>query len=53
MAELKMKCVFNASYSPEYNPIELVFSMAKRSIKQTRLRLLAKGQTQDIKKTID
>ena len=33
-----MRCIFNAPYSPDYNPIEGVFSVAKRKIKQERLK---------------
>jgi transposase len=38
MEELGMRCIFNAAYSPDYNPIEGVFSVAKRKIKQERLK---------------
>ena len=36
--DLGMRCIFNAPYSPDYNPIEGVFSVAKRKIKQERLK---------------
>jgi transposase len=48
MKELKLGCIFNASYSPDFNPIEGVFSIVKQKIKQQRLRALAKGQQTNI-----
>ena len=38
MKFLGFEVVYNASYSPEYNPIETIFSIVKRKIKNERLR---------------
>ena len=35
-----VELVFNAAYSPDYNPIERVFSLVKRSIKKQRLNAI-------------
>ena len=40
MKELGMKYVFNVSYSPEFNPIEFVFSKLKNKFKKLRARKL-------------
>lgn len=53
MAELDLGCIFNASYSPDYNPIEGVFSIVKLKIKQQRLKALAKGVKTNIEFVID
>ena len=39
-AELGIELLFNAAYSPAYNPIELAFGPIKHYYKQERLRLL-------------
>ena len=44
--ELGFRWCFNRSYSPEYNPIELVFSKVKREFKKLRARKLV-GNIQD------
>ena len=46
MRELGFKWIFNVSYSPEYNPIELIFSKVKREFKRLRARKLT-GLIQD------
>ena len=46
MRELGFRWVYNVSYSPEWNPIELTFSKLKREFKKLRARKLA-GLTQD------
>ena len=46
MRELGFKWIFNVSYSPEYNPIELTFSKVKREFKRLRARKLT-GLIQD------
>ena len=37
MAELDIKPIFNVGYSPEFNPIERVFSKVKRRFNAKRL----------------
>ena len=46
MRELGFRWIYNAAYSPEYNPIELVFSKVKQKFKALRARKLT-GQIQD------
>ena len=41
MTKLGFKWIYNVSYSPEYNPIELTFSKVKASFKSLRARKLA------------
>ena len=41
MDELGIKYIFNAAYSPNYNPIEGVISVGKGKVKKVRLRALA------------
>ena len=48
MAFLKIEAVYNASYSPEFNPIETVFSLVKRNIKTERLKLIIKNEEEDL-----
>lgn len=36
--------LFNLAYSPDYNPIEMVFSQVKHHFKKDRLRKLANGE---------
>ena len=38
MKKLKFRYIFNIPYSPDYNPIELVFSQFKASFKAARAR---------------
>ena len=40
MEKLGMKCIFNASYSPDFNPIEGVFSVTKNYVKRERLKAI-------------
>ena len=44
MDELGFGYIFNAAYSPDLNPIETVFSIAKSYIKKERLRAIARGE---------
>ena len=37
MEELSIPCIFNAAYSPNFNPIENVFALAKRNYKKLRM----------------
>ena len=46
MKELGFRYIYNAAYSPEYNPYELVFSKVKQKFKALRARKLT-GQIQD------
>ena len=43
---LGFRCIFNVPYSPEYNPIEFVFSKVKQKFRTLRARKLA-GVIQD------
>ena len=47
------RIVFNASYSPDYNPIERVFALAKRQIKARRLKAILKDEKPDDDAIID
>ena len=49
MKELDITPIFNVPYSPEYNPIEVVFSLLKRTFKQIRLGRFAMGERLDFK----
>jgi transposase len=44
---LNIKPIFNVGYSPEFNPIESVFSQVKRSYNKARLNKLANGEIFD------
>ena len=41
MNKLKFRWIFNVPYSPEYNPIEFVFSKVKQKFRTLRARKLA------------
>ena len=41
--ELDILPIYNVAYSPEYNPIESVFSQVKRTYNRERLNKLANG----------
>ena len=49
MKFLGFEVVYNASYSPEYNPIETIFSIVKRKIKNERLRQFMKKEEEDLR----
>ena len=38
---LHLKVIFNAAYSPQFNPIEMAFADVKRMIKAGRIKALA------------
>ena len=38
--ELGIECIFNPGYSPDYNPIEAVFSIFKNKIKRERMKAI-------------
>ena len=46
MARLGFKYIYNVPYSPEYNPIEFVFSKVKQTFRTLRARKIA-GIIQD------
>ena len=48
LKKLKIEHVFNVAYSPEFNPIELVFSMLKRHFYSKRSAAMIKGQRPDL-----
>ena len=50
--ELGFEYIFNPPYSPDFNPIETVFSIAKPYIKKERLRAIVMDEEIDIWKTI-
>ena len=41
MRELNFRFIYNVAYSPDYNPIETVFSLVKRKFKALRARKIA------------
>ncbi len=47
MKELGFKAIFNVPYSPQYNPIELVFGLIKRVFKKLRLSKVANNEKFD------
>ena len=52
MDELGIAYVYSPPYSPDYNPIESVFSMAKRELKSKRLKAVLQGQPFDTKREV-
>ena len=40
MAELKIMPIYNLAYSPDYNPIESIFSLVKNRYKRIRSQAL-------------
>ena len=48
MDELSIAYVFSPIYSPDYNPVEYVFSFAKREIKERRLKAILNGEKVDL-----
>ncbi len=52
MKDLDIMPIFNVAYSPEFNPIEVVFSLIKRAFKQKRLASLAQEEKFDFKEGI-
>ena len=49
MRFLGIRQILNASYSPEFNPIETIFSVIKINIKKERLKLVMKEVEEDLK----
>ena len=52
MVELDIKPIFNVGYSPEFNPIERVFSKVKRRFNAKRLSDLVNGRGFNFDRTI-
>ena len=50
--ELSIGYIFNPPYSPEFNGIETVFSIFKKTIKAERLRSIQFGWRFDLKREI-
>ena len=48
MNELSIAYVFSPIYSPDYNPVEYVFSMAKKEIKEKRLEAIINDEECDL-----
>ena len=44
MERLNFKYIFNAPYSPEFNPIEFVFAKVKRYFKSQKLRQIVNNK---------
>ena len=44
MKDRNIGVLFNVLYSPEYNPIELVFNLIKQSFKKYRLEAISQGK---------
>jgi len=44
MDELSIGYIYSPPYSPDYNPIESVFSMFKRELKVRRLKAIIEGR---------
>ena len=53
MDTLGLRYIFNAPYSPDYNPIEFVFSMLKSKYKKLRISSLVNGPRMTIRRMID
>jgi len=49
MDEMSIPYIFGPPYSPDFNPIELVFSIAKRELKKERLKAILNGMPFNIK----
>ena len=52
MRQLKFEHIYNASYSPDYNPIENAIGMAKLEIKRARLRAVAANKHIDLPQVV-
>ena len=52
MDELGIRYIYNAPYSPDFNPIENTFSVASQMIKRRRLEAIMRGEKIDLKKVI-
>ena len=52
MEELSIPCILNPAASPDFNPIENVFSIAKSNFKKLRLRQIMDGKKENVKENI-
>ena len=52
MDELGFSYIFGPSYSPDFNPIEGVFSIAKKKIKRERLAAVINDENMNLWKII-
>ena len=53
MDELSIAYIFSPIYSPDYNPIEYVFSIAKKEVKMTRLKAILNEEEIDLYSVIE
>jgi transposase len=53
MVELDIKPIFNVGYSPEFNPIERIFSKVKRRFNAKRLSELVNNRGFNFERTIN
>ena len=51
--ELDIRLIYNAIYSPEFNPIEMVFSMVKNIFSREKLKCISNDEQFIIKKEIE
>lgn len=51
--QLKIKMIYNAPYSPDYNPIEGVIGVAKQKIKHRRWNAYQNGEEIDLAKCVN
>ena len=52
MDELSIPYIFSPPYSPDYNPIELVFSIFKNEMKKKRLTAILQGRPFNVEKNV-
>ena len=50
--ELSIRYIYNPIYSPDFNPIENIFSIAKRMVKKKRLQAIMSDEKPDIEHLI-
>jgi hypothetical protein len=53
LRELDIRWIFNAAYSPNFNPIEGVISVGKGAIKKKRLNALARNEAINMEEVIE
>ena len=52
MEELGIRYLFNASYSPDYNPVERGIGLVKGYVKKKRLTAIVKDEVHNIKNLV-
>ena len=52
LQELKIPCIFNVPYQPDYNPTESCLSKIKNYYKREKLKALVNNQTIDYEQLI-